>query len=237
MILKNVTLGMALIAAMATTSSAGVYGTDVTGLSNLVSSRSGSDLVTDSNSSDKTYANLSIGWKIDYNDTTPGAWHYEYTIDVNGTKPAFSHVLLELSAGTVDGDGNLTDPNVVYHVSPDGSTQYNTAWGPQGQSDPGFPSGVTINGLKFEPTNKLTELKLSFNSDRAPVWGNFYANGGQAYAFNRGLADLASGDIHLFIARPDGQVAVPEPSGIALLGCGAFGLVGYGLRRRKAQIA
>ncbi|MDR3620380.1 MAG: PEP-CTERM sorting domain-containing protein [Paludisphaera borealis] len=223
--LKQLTLAMGLVAAMATTGSASsVYGTDVTG-ANLTGSRSGSPGIVGTGN----YADVSVNWTI--TNTSAGVWHYDYTFAVNHTNPNISHVLLELSPNSI------TDPHVVYNLT-GGTTEFGTFGASQGNSNPGIPAD--IYGVKITPSSSATTLHLVFDSDRSPVWGDFYTKGGQSYAYNKGLdpAYHNSDSITLFIARPDGNAGtVPEPSSIALLGCGAFGLVGYGLRRRKASRA
>jgi len=115
-----------------------------------------------------------------------------------------------------------------------GNTEYNGTWGPQGKSNPGI-DGYSISGVKFS----LTSIKngtLTFESNRAPVWGDIYVKGGQGYAFNAGLKNHASEDVKLFVARPDTVIGrsgseTPEPSTMVMLGSG-LALAAW-IRRRK----
>ena len=46
-----------------------------------------------------------------------------------------------------------------------------------------------VHGIKFEAAGgaDLTTATLSFDSDRVPVWGDFYAKGGQGTLWNTGF--------------------------------------------------
>ena len=49
-----------------------------------------------------------------------------------------------------------------------------------------------------------------------------------------GSDDVLDSAIRAF-CEPGERVAVPEPSSLAIAGLGALGMIGYGLRRRRAQ--
>jgi len=53
---------------------------------------------------------------------------------------------------------------------------------------------------------------------------------GSTFAIDGGIMDFNS-----FAPKTSSVLGVPEPSSIVLAGIGALGLIGYGLRRRKAQ--
>ena len=91
-----------------------------------------------------------------------------------------------------------------------------------------------------------TTLTVSFDSDRAPVWGDFYAKNGtdtegtDIYLYNSGfsiadpLVPAASGSEQNHLLVPD-TVAVPAP-GAVFLGSVGLSLAGY-LLKRKEQVA
>jgi hypothetical protein len=128
-------------------------------------------------------------------------------------------------------------------IEPNVSVDYGT-FGP-GPSNPGFPSGKSITGVKFDglPQHMTT---ISFDTLRSPVWGDFYAkdgvshasdggSGGQVwnYAYNTGLANHNSSSVTDFIARPDTTGApVPEPGSWAMMLSGGL-LVALSVWLRK----
>lgn len=227
--LKKLGMAMGLVAAMATTgSAASVYGTDVDaanyGTSGTPITRSLGAIAGTG-----TYSSLSVAWYI---TQSAGVFHYDYVFNTNTQSPTFSHVILEVSNGATLSNlavnGNSVNPDAVlglYHPNPGNN------------SNPGLPAD--IYGYKITPGGVST-LHLTFDTDRAPVWGNFYTKGNNTnYAWNTGMgiSGFDSDNINFFIARPDSHGAVPEPSSIALLGCGAIGLMGVAARRRKSRLA
>ena len=86
-----------------------------------------------------------------------------------------------------------------------------------------------IKGIKFPGSG--TQLVLSFYSDRAPMWGSFYAKDGtdgsnDVYAYNSGFSGVGSD----FIAVPDTTTTVPVPGAVLL---GMLGLAVAGSKLRK----
>jgi len=77
---------------------------------------------------------------------------------------------------------------------------------------------------------------VTFTTEQAPVWGDFFATGGQDYAYNVGIStlpDAGTTDFTYWIARPDGATSVPEPSTLVLLLSGMGVLAGAARFRKK----
>lgn len=104
-----------------------------------------------------------------------------------------------------------------------------------GASFQGMPGSVY--GLEFTNLENSTSPSLTFYSNRAPTWGNFYAGDGssagvEVYAYNADFlvspqpADLISNPDG-WILVPDTVTAIPEPVFLqmgALVTCGGLGL-------------
>ena len=179
-----------------------------------------------------------LSWVVD-NTTTSGKWHYQYTLSVP-TK-AISHILLEVSdadpgpAFTLD---NLFSPatNPANWISLPAIIQ---VWTDQ-QGNPGLPG--PMYGIKFNSAFAATTVVISFDADRMPVWGDFYAKSGgnpPPLAYNNGflLADPTVGphngseQDHLLV--PDSMMTVIPAPGAMLLAAMGTCIAGW-LRRRKA---
>lgn len=173
----------------------------------------------------------SLSWAIVMGGV--GDWTYTYTFSADWDAPAISHFILDLSDNcTSSVSGCVSNIDTDFTV---GGVEYGT-FGVH-PSNPSFPAGASITGIKFDDLNGDDIFVFTFDSTRAPVWGDFYIKGGNdSYAYNAGLTKHAtSEDIAEFIARPDttdgGEVPdVPEPSTVLLMG-GA--LLGLGLIRKK----
>ncbi|WP_462325166.1 VPLPA-CTERM sorting domain-containing protein [Desulfoplanes sp.] len=174
-----------------------------------------------------------VSWVVTY-DGQNQLWEYAYTF--TGNKPDISHAILEVSSG-FSGDpiplgGNIGQGTSDF-VAGNPST-YNAQ--DQGASNPGIPGDVY--GLKFED-----QPTWSIVTDRAPMWGDFYAKGARTgYSFNSGFgkdttAVIGNGNAktgnHAWALVPDTAThVVPIPAGIWLLGTGLLCLFG---RKRRAR--
>ena len=180
------------------------------------------------------YDNISLSWTI--LPETASLYRYTYTF-ANFVPPAISHFILELS-------DNCTATGECFR-STSSNIEFGT-FGPQA-SNPNFPAGQSIKGVKFE-FGSATPAIYTFLSNRIPVWGNFYIKGGSnndtgnnfGRAYNNALAlsGFNSEIVTDFIARPDtiripsNETGIPEPATYALIGS-ALVIVAM-LRRRKS---
>jgi hypothetical protein len=173
--------------------------------------------------------NFALSWNISYNQST-GLWTYVYS--ANAVRKDISHFILEVS--------NDSRPVNTYTGT---DTQIS---GPQtwtassnGNSNPNMPN--PIYGVKFNFGGSAATYTIV--TDRAPVYGVFYAKDGKdgglpvtAWSNALNYADymtntsLAATD---FIVRPDSVTTVPLPAAALLFGPGLAGLIG--IRRRLGR--
>lgn len=182
--------------------------------------------------------NVTITWDVtDSDNSQPGyPWRYTYHFYHSGTQAGFSHMIIEVSDTFTAAD--LADVT--------GASVYSITSQKAGPGNPSMPAD--IYGIKFDPlSDGVTDWSVTFYSNRAPVWGDFYGRcggrqGGINYAFNYNLtggvekgflvndvdpvAPPQSGSIDYHILRPDS--VVPEPTAFALL---TIGLVAVTRRR------
>jgi hypothetical protein len=163
-------------------------------------------------------SNTALHWVITDNDD--GWYTYQYSWYSLGKD--LSHIIIELTPITwVLGD-NIVLSEFNYEIGDDGIGQFSP-----GPGNPEMPA-LGIYGIKADLLEDTWNFVFSFNTQQAPVWGNFYAKSGDGtYAYNTGFADLEDG---VFIPRPDGM-SVPEPSTMLLLGVGLIGLAGIGRKK------
>ena len=179
------------------------------------------------------YGGLRITWNIFW-DSAEMLWSYEYRLSNEaGTGPAAkdkaSHFILEVTK----------DPQIPVVIEFDGTLVGPEEWGPSA-SNPNFPVGETIWGVKFDVERDI----YSFLSNKRPVWGDFYmkngfhqASGEDAVAYNTGLGDEPTPDFSGWIPVPDsftGSDIIPEPASMVIWGVlGAGAAAGLALRRRN----
>lgn len=183
---------------------------------------------------------FTISWTI--TNPSAGSWHYSYTIagTPNGSGGVgLSHFILDTSDSCINlTSGTFTDPNCVTNATISGGATVSLvpgSYGP-GSANPNFPTGADIIGVKFNVVGgPALPVTIAFDSDRPPVYGDFYMKvANTKTAYNNGLGlESTSTLLTDFIARPD--TGNPEP-GTALLALGGAAMLGLAkfLRARAA---
>ncbi len=153
---------------------------------------------------------VSLGWSVA--DTGSG-YLYSYTFDA--PSPDLSHFDLQLS-------GTFSENNIL-----GASQEYELGTFSTGPSNPGWPVGESLYGIKFEGfAEDDAPWTFTLLSDRAPMEGDFYAKGGEdSFAYNSGFGVLDGANILV----PDTEsVPVPEAGTVLLLCTGLIGIAGLG---------
>lgn len=168
---------------------------------------------------------LTISWTV---KQAGSAWSYHYALTVDKDDKALSHIIFEVS-DTFKVENLLGVAGELKLYTPGGSNE--------GMPDDlygikfeGFADGGTVS----DDTTKT--WFVDFTSDRAPVWGDFYAVDGKgkdsiAYAYNKGFTLNDVDEMTNHIAVPDTLSYVPVP-GAMLLGALGLGAAGLRLHRR-----
>jgi len=197
----------------------------------------GADLVGSRTSSDPSELEAGGAWGLPNGFTvhwiiavasaegTLWSYHYWFSAPTGGV----SHWVVEVSP-------SFRRSNILEYglSSLEGPRTFGT--GPE-NSNPNIPG--SIFGAKWDPG------EIWFLSDRAPIWGDFYARNGVAgdlgrnYAFNANFGwdpDIGTTDFSGWVPTPDTLSSVPEPASVVLLGItvAALGLAYKSRLRRRS---
>jgi len=174
---------------------------------------------------------LVLRWNVSFDGSL---WNYEYTFNELALQGGLSHIILEVSDTLLASD--IIDPTYAF----EGPAQYD----PSNPANPSIPGIVW--GVKFGTEGAAGLTILSFDSTRAPVWGDFYAKDGTqgGAAWNAGFTNPdtdplnvpANGSINSHLLVPDSVITPPVPSPAAVL-LGGMGTVLVGWLRRKGIVA
>lgn len=177
-----------------------------------------------------------FSWWVNANGD--GTYTYTYRLQVPDDSKEISHMTVEVSPNF--GADNLLEV-LEGTMADDQPDSY-----PKGGSDVGMPSPLW--GIKFEGGGDDStgyDWTVSFLSDRAPVWGDFYAVDGktpgqETAIWNAGfgnpdsdpLVAAANGSVDNHILVPDSTNYVPAPGAVLLASVGMILVRHLRVRRR-----
>jgi len=188
----------------------------------------------------------SVGWQVD-NIATPGLWHYTYTIKVHGGGDLSTDIQCVIIETTPTFSWDNLDSVATTPAGWLSSTQIDTFKRSENVDLPSNVYGIMFCTRAVDPTT----LTISFDSDRAPVWGDMYArsftfdgqyntlyNSGWEYNTddNDPTDPPSNGSIldHVLVpgSQSTGHGEIPAP-GAMLLGTVGATLVGWLGRKRR----
>jgi hypothetical protein len=149
-------------------------------------------------------------------------WKYSYSW--RGLDKDLSHIIFQVS-DTFTADNILEGTTGGYELSEFGDTQ--------GNSNPGIPDA--LYGIKFDMSTDATDALVTIVSNRAPMWGSFYAKSGNSggssvYAYNSNFGGTSvapiSGTADGLVLVPDTRTTIPLPATMILLLVGLAGILG-----------
>jgi hypothetical protein len=161
-------------------------------------------------------------------------WHYDYTF--SHPTGATSHLLFEVSR-------TFTSANIS-NATGDFRSLGVDWFGSEGGSNPLIPE--SLYAVKFDGALGTT-THVAFDSDRRPMWGDFYSKDGNAGGYGQNAAwnagflvndtdpsdPAADGSIGNHLLVPDTVTTpIPEPTSILLLGGGLIGAAAARKRKR-----
>jgi hypothetical protein len=226
---KRVVLGISLLPVMAV-ASLGAIVYDTTAVAELTGSRTNLAGGVDAFQFNNTAADhFTVAWVI--TNPVAGTWHYSYTLSGTVTRGGknLNHFILNTANSCINVvAGTLADPKCIANITiSDGSESMVPGDYTAGASNPNFPAGADILGVKFNVSGgaKLP-ITLTFDSDQAPVFGNFYLSvSNSTSAYNNGLGNEGTSTFsNDFIAGPGAETPEPDTAVLMLAGAGLVGL-------------